>query len=459
VTSRIPVRIRLVIAFAAVMAVVLTATGMFVYLRVADELGGTIDRELSARLASAVTIVRDDGDDLGDPDDDPLAAVDQGGLVQVLDSAGKVAGSNEPALGANPVLSPAQVRALRDGETLDVTVVALDEDLRLAAAPAEDDGETYTVIAGASVEQRQEALADLSRVLLLGGPIALLLAALAGYGVAAGALRPVEHMRSRAADLFAAGEAGQRLPVPPARDEISSLGTTLNAMLARIDRAFERERAFTSDASHELRTPLSILKTEVDLALEGGRTQAELVGALESVSEETDRLSRLAEDLLVLARTDEGRLPLSVEPLELGALAQRVGGRFAARAAAEGRALHVADGDDVRLRADPLRLDQALTNLIDNALRYGAGDVGVRAERRDGRAELHVTDAGAGLPPELGERVFDRFARADAEGARAGAGLGLSIVAAIARAHGGDVHAETRAEGGADVWISLPAGD
>jgi two-component system, OmpR family, sensor histidine kinase MtrB len=83
----------------------------------------------------------------------------------------------------------------------------------------------------------------------------------------------------------------------------------------------------------------------------------------------------------------------------------------------------------------------------------------VRAERRDGRAELHVTDAGAGLPPELGERVFDRFARADAEGARAGAGLGLSIVAAIARAHGGDVHAETRAEGGADVWISLPAGD
>ena len=203
--------------------------------------------------------------------------------------------------------------------------------------------------------------------------------------------------------------------MPPARDEISSLGNTLNAMLARIDRAFERERAFTSDASHELRTPLSILKTEVDLALEGGRSRAELVAALESVSEETDRLSRLAEDLLVLARADEGRLPLSVEPLELGALAQRVGGRFAARAAAEGRSLRVADGDDVRLRADPLRLDQALTNLIDNALRYGAGDVGVRASRRDGRAELHVTDDGAGLPPELGERAFDRFARADAE--------------------------------------------
>ena len=454
-TSRIPVRIRLVIAFAAVMAVVLTATGMFVYLRVADELGDTVDRELSARLASVATIVRDDGDDLGDPDDDPLQAVDQGGLVQVLDSAGKVAGTTEPALGSNPVLAPAQVRALRAGKTLDVTVVALREDLRLAAAPAEDDGEDYTVIVGASLEQRQAALADLSRVLLLGGPIALLLASLAGYGVAAGALRPVEHMRRRAAELFASGEAGRRLPVPPAHDEISNLGNTLNEMLARIDRAFERERAFTSDASHELRTPLSILKTEVDLALERGRSREELVAALESVSEETDRLSRLAEDLLVLARADEGRLPLSVEPLELGALAQRVGGRFAARAAAEGRALSI-DGDGVRVSADPLRLDQALTNLIDNALRYGAGDVGVHASRHDGRAELHVTDDGAGLPPELGDRAFDRFARGST---RAGAGLGLSIVAAIATAHGGSVHAETRPEGGADVWISLPAAD
>ncbi len=246
--------------------------------------------------------------------------------------------------------------------------------------------------------------------------------------------------------------------MPPARDEISNLGTTLNEMLARIDRAFERERAFTSDASHELRTPLSILKAEVDLALEHGRSREELVAALESVSEETDRLSRLAEDLLVLARADEGRLPLSVEPLELGALAQRVGGRFAARAAAEGRDLSIA-GNAVRVSADPLRLDQALTNLIDNALRYGAGDVGVHASRRDGRAELHVTDDGAGLPPELGDRAFDRFARADGGSTRAGAGLGLSIVAAIAQAHGGSVHAENRPEGGADVWISLPAAD
>jgi heavy metal sensor kinase len=454
--SRVPVRVRLVIAFSDVMALVLTATGLFVYLRVSDDLSETVDRELKARLAGVVAIVRDDGDDLGHPREDPLRAVDADAFVQVLDSAGRVAGTTDEELAARPVLAPDRLRALQGGAPLDLTVPEIDADLRLAAAPANDDGERYTVVVGASLDQRQEALADLRRVLLLGGPIALLLAALAGYGVAAGALRPVEHMRRRAADLFAAEEVGRRLPVSPARDEIASLGTTLNAMLARIERAFERERSFTADASHELRTPLSILKAEVDLALEGERSRDELEAALRSASEETDRLTRLAEDLLVLARADDGRLPLSVETVELGALAQRVAGRFAARARSEGRSLNV-DGDGVQLSADPLRMDQALSNLIDNALRYGGGDVDVRACRRAGHVEVHVTDNGTGLPPELRERAFDRFARADGGSGRAGAGLGLSIVAAIARAHHGTAHAENRREGGADVWMSLPA--
>lgn len=452
--SRVPVRIRLVLAFAAVMALVLAGTGLFVYLRVANELSGTVDRELGARLAGVVAIVRDDGDDLGDPRDDPLVAVDPGAFVQVLDSDGTVAGSTDPELAATPVLSPGRLRGLAGGGTLDVLIPALDGRLRLAAAPAEDDGVDYTVIVGASLEQRELALADLGRVLLVGGPIALLLAALAGYGVAVGALRPVEHMRRRAAELFAAGQTGERLPVPPARDEIAGLGTTLNAMLARIELAFERERAFTADASHELRTPLSILKAEVDLALEGRRSREELEAALRSASEETDRLTRLAEDLLVLARADDGRLPLSMEPVELGLLSERVAHRFAARAASAGRSLDVEAGG--RVTADPVRLEQALSNLVENALRYGDGAIGVHTRRVAEQVELHVTDGGAGFPPELRERVFDRFVRADGGANRGGAGLGLSIVAAIARAHGGSVHAENRPDGGADVWISLP---
>jgi two-component system, OmpR family, sensor kinase len=174
-------------------------------------------------------------------------------------------------------------------------------------------------------------------------------------------------------------------------------------------------------------------------------------------SEETDRLTRLAEDLLVLASADEGRLPLSIQHVELAALAERVAQRFAARASSAGRSLAVdVERDDVHLAADPLRLEQALSNLIDNALRYGEGDVHIRAWRSGGRVEIHVTDGGAGFPEDLRERAFDRFVRAEGGGSRGGAGLGLSIVAAIARAHGGSVHAENRPDGGADVWISMP---
>jgi signal transduction histidine kinase len=442
--SRVPVRIRLVLAFAAVMAVVLAGTGLFVYDRLADDLDDTVDRELDARLAGVVAIVRDDGDDLGDPAQDPLVAVDAGAVVQVLDEDGAVAGTTIRELAETPLLAPERLRALEG--TLDVAVPALDEELRLAAQQAEDDGVTYTVVVGASLAQRNAALADLGRILLVGGPIALLLASLAGYGVAAGALRPVEHMRRRAAELFASGGSGQRLPVPPARDELAALGTTLNAMLSRVDRAFERERSFTADASHELRTPLSILKAEVDLALAGERSREELVAALRSASEEIDRLARLADDLLVLARADDGRLPLSLEPVELRELATRVAGRFAAHAAAAARSVEVLPGEPVVVSGDPLRLEQAISNLVDNALRYGAGAVTVRVDH----GAIHVTDEGPGFMDEQLDRAFDRF-----EGA--GAGLGLSIVAAIARAHGGSAHVGNRPQGGADVWIELPA--
>jgi two-component system, OmpR family, sensor kinase len=451
--SRVPVRIRLVLVFAAVMVLVLAGTGLFVYLRVADELGETVDRELQARLAGVMAIVRDDGDDLGDPRENPLDAVDPGAFVQVLDADGAVAGTTERELAAAPVLPPDRLRGLAGGRTLDVLIPALDQELRLAVASTDDDGVEYTVVVGASLEQRDQALADLGRVLLIGGPIALLLAALAGYGVAAGALRPVEHMRRRAAELFASGHPGERLPVPPANDEIADLGTTLNAMLARVDRALERERAFTADASHELRTPLSILKAELDLALAARQSREQLEAAVISASEETDRLTRLAEDLLVLARADDGRLRLALEPIDLGDLVERVVGRFASRAASGGRSL-TATADD-RIAADPVLLEQALTNLIDNALRHGRGDVHVHTTASDGHIELHVTDEGPGVPEALRERMFDRFVRAD--GARGGgSGLGLSIVAAIARAHGGSVDAANRPGGGADVWIALP---
>jgi two-component system, OmpR family, sensor kinase len=279
-------------------------------------------------------------------------------------------------------------------------------------------------------------------------------ASLAGYAVAAAALRPVERMRRRAAELT--GEAEGRLPVPPSRDEISRLGDTLNAMLGRLQAVLARERSFVSDASHELRTPLAILRTELELALRGDSTKLELQDAVRSAAEETERLNQLADDLLVIARSDQGRLPVRPAELDARELLESVAHRFAARARAEERTLCAEAPDGLTLTADRARLEQALANMVDNALRHGDGDVVLTAARDDGRMLLHVRDHGPGFPVDFLPAAFERFSRADEARSRGGTGLGLAITSAVARAHGGEARASNRDGGGADVWLDLP---
>jgi signal transduction histidine kinase len=325
----------------------------------------------------------------------------------------------------------------------------------LLARPVTAHGQPAVLLVGESLGQRERALDALHALLAVGGPLALLIASAIGYALAAAALLPVERMRRHAAAVTAAGTS-ERLPVPPARDEIGRLGTTLNEMLARLEVSLRRERAFVSDASHELRTPLAILRTELELALRGEHTREELEEALKSAAEEAERLSSLAEDLLVIARSDQGRLPVRPEPLEAGPVLQRVAGRFQTRARAEGRPLAADPSPGVELQADPARLEQALANLVDNALTYGDGTVALSARQVNGSVELHVSDEGPGFPPEFLPRAFERFTRADEARTRGGTGLGLAIAAAIAGAHGGSAHAVNR-EAGADVWIKLPS--
>ena len=185
---------------------------------------------------------------------------------------------------------------------------------------------------------------SLRAVLLTGGPIALLLAALAGYGLATAALRPVGAMRGEAAEISRLG-SGRRLTVPPAGDELSRLGGTLNEMLDRLEKSAERERGFVASASHELRTPLALLKAELELALREGRSAEELRDAVASAAGESDRLVQLAEDLLVLARADEGRLPVRPERLDTAELLSSTARRFESRAAEAGRELRVVPGE------------------------------------------------------------------------------------------------------------------
>jgi signal transduction histidine kinase len=315
-------------------------------------------------------------------------------------------------------------------------------------------GEPLVLVVGATRENRAEALRSLRTELLIAGPVALVLATIVGYLLAGAGLRAVEAMRRRA-EQISAERAGERLPVPPTGDELQRLGETLNAMLTRLERALERERQFVAEAGHELRTPLALVRAELDYALHYADSVDELREALRAASQETDRLVQLAADLLLIASSDQGQLALRLERLPARGTLDSVRRRFAWRAEAEGRALTLDVSDELDLVADRVRVEQALGNLLDNALRYGAGTVTLSAVATDGLVALHVRDRGPGFPPEFLGHAFERFSRAETSHHGPGAGLGLAICATIAQAHGGRATATNDPEGGANVAIYI----
>jgi signal transduction histidine kinase len=437
--SRLPIRVRLTLGFAVAMAAVLAGVGLFVYQRVASELLGTVDQTLVAQAREEIQSRHVDADTGGGQT-----------LAQLFDRRGLRL--SQPR-GLPPIVGRQVVAQALAGERvwLDKRVPLQRGDWRVLARPTPS-GDGVAVVAR-SLGPRDESLDHLRHELVIFLPLALLAACLGGYALTAGALRPVEDLRRRA-DAVTAGEAS-RLPVPPARDEVSRLAVTLNDMLSRLHASFEHERRFVADASHELRTPLALLRTELDLALRRPRSREELESALRSAAEETQRLSRLADDLLLIARADQGPLPIRREVVAADDLLADAATRFANRASSLGRDLHV-EPSDLHVDADPLRVGQAVANLVDNALTHGEGAVELSAEDRNGFVELHVRDAGSGLPEEFRARAFDRFSRADEARSRGGSGLGLSIVELVAVAHGGSVGVRDSSSGGADVWLSLP---
>ena len=449
--TRLSIRIRLTVVFAGVMAIVLLALGAFVYERVGSSLNSSVNRDLDVRAddISALThrAATGDGRDFGGAE----------GVAQLLTPTGRVARAT-PDVGTRPLLTPAQVLAVHGGP-LRFELSSLpgfgEGHWRVLARPVSDVPGAEIAVVAASLEPREEALDHLFVELLLGGAAALLLASAAGYGLAAAALRPVEAMSRKAAAISLRGD-DKRLPVPPTGDEIAKLGERLNEMLARIEAAFAHERRFLADASHELQTPLAILRAELELALRRPRSREELEDVVRSAQEETNRLGKLAEDLLVVARSDQGALPVSVATVGADELLRGVAERFARRATEEGRTLSTETPAGLELVCDPVRIGQALANLIDNSLRYGGGSITLAAIPRGDMVELHVRDDGGGFPAAFLPRAFERFSRAGDARSSTGSGLGLAIVQAIAMAHGGSAAAANRGGGGSDVWLALP---
>jgi signal transduction histidine kinase len=445
--SRLPIRVRLTLAFAALMVVLFGSLALLLHTGFSASLDEGIRRSLHTRAADLATLVRDG--DQSRADTHPPLPESGGAFAQLLDAQGRILDST-PGHDTRPLLTRAEVPRALSGQL----VIGRRDDARVLGQPLGTTPPAVLVVA-VSLSQHDRALRTLDELLFIGGPLLLVLTCLAGYALAASALAPVERMRARAARISGAAR-GDRLPVPDAHDELHRLGETLNEMLSRLEDALGSERAFVANAGHELRTPLSILKLELELARSGHPSRDELEAGLRSAEEEVERLARLADALLVIARVDQGRLPVEKRPVEVHRVMRAVADRIAGAARSHGRSVASEDADGLVVRADAERLEQALTNMVTNALSYGDGPVTLTARECNGRVELHVLDEGKGFTPEFLPLAFERFSRADPARSRGGAGLGLSIVRALAEAHGGQARAANREGGGADVWVSLP---
>lgn len=444
-----PIRLRLTAIFAVAMALVLAISGIVIFERVRYQVDRQLDQDVNQQASALLTQGSQSGLEHAVTKPTPSRT----GVAQLLNDQGLVLAST-PGLRKVPLLSKADLRIASHRRLLTTSKKhqPLRDHLRLVSVPIQIPGHgSGVLVVGTSLDQRTVSLTSLTLAMLIVGPIALLIVIAVGYRITAAALRPVEMMRRQAATVSAT-EPGVRLPLARADDEIRQLGLTLNAMLDRLEESFARERAFVANASHELRTPLSNMKAELDLALRRPRPAPELVEAMRSTQVEVDRLSALAEDMLVLARADEGQLPVTMKPVVIAELIDGVCRRFAH----SDRPVRCSGSSRQTIIVDSRRIEQALTNVVNNALRYGDGEIVLSVhDDQEGNVELHVRDHGSGFPPEFLAHAFERFSRADPGRAGRGAGLGLSIVRMIARAHGGDAHAANR-EDGADVWLVIP---
>jgi heavy metal sensor kinase len=290
-------------------------------------------------------------------------------------------------------------------------------------------------------------------------PIAVLISLVGGYLMAKNALRPVDEIVTQARKI-SAENLDLTIPVRNPRDEIGRLGTTINAMLTRLHQSFAQVRQFSADASHELRTPLTIMRGEIELALRNPKTPEEYRAVLESALEEIMRMTAIIDNLLVLAKADQGRYHADFSEVDLGALVQEL--YEDSEVLAERKDIHVALREiaDIRIVGDRLRLRQLILNLIDNAIKYTpqGGTVTLALGQENGSARIEVSDTGIGIPADEQAKIFDRFYRVDKARSRelGGSGLGLSIAKWIAALHRGTITVQSSLHEGSTFTVLLP---
>jgi heavy metal sensor kinase len=322
-------------------------------------------------------------------------------------------------------------------------------------------GRSVVLRVSRSEDRLRTQLWEVLTVLVFGLPVVVGLAGIGGYVLARRALTPIDHLASEARRITAE-RLHERLSVPNEHDEIGRLAAVINETFARLEASFDQLRRFTADASHELRTPLSVIRGIGEVGLGETRTPAEYKESIGSMLEEVDRLTHLVDTLLRLSHGDAGTVRLSREAVDLGRLTRDVTSSLGILAEERNQRLNVDAADGVSVTADRLVLREAITNIVDNAIKYSphGSSIDVRVYESGDEAVLAIADEGPGITPQHRERIFDRFFRIDEARSRAsgGTGLGLAIAKWAVDLNGGQISVDSGAARGSIFRIALPIG-
>lgn len=452
---RVSIRTRLTIWYSLVVFVALVSAGASV-LWLQAHLGlARVDQELEAATVTVAGVLRnelDEGLNLDESVRDMMAELNLTGEgFAVVTSAGALIGSK---VAQGPALPSTVVQTA--GPT-PLTVPSGADGARVRAAPLVYRGHALRIVAWKSLSPLQAERRTLERALLLGIPLAVLFSIVGGLSIGRRALRPLGEMAGQAGRV--GSDLRSRLSASNPTDELGTLAHAFNGLLDRLAASLQQQRTFMADASHQLRTPVSVIRTAAQVMLSRERrSEAEYRESLDVVARQARRLTKMVDDMFVLALADAGARPLQVAPLYLDEVVGEVVDDLRLLAKTHLVTLRNESAGEAPFVGDEELLRQLLTNLLDNAIRHTPhqGTVTVSLTRTKGTLSVTVTDTGPGIAPGDVDRIFGRFIRLDPPGADTGGGLGLPIARWIAEAHGGSVVLSSTGPDGSQFLVTLP---
>jgi heavy metal sensor kinase len=456
----LPIRARVTVWYGALFALVLVALGAFVVVRLRTDLISGLDASLASRAAQISLGFRGSGEgEFEDVSGASLRGLPGGeSAAQLLDRSGAVLETSGDASANDPMIDVSGVRTALAGSPVvrSVELGADRESFRVLAVRLPDP-RSDVIVVGTSLDAIEASVARLRSLFLIAGPVLLGVVALGGWWIAGSALSPLARIGHQAAGI-GIDRLDERVDVPSSADEVHRLAVTMNGMLDRLQRGVQDQRRFVADASHELRTPLAVMLAELDVSLRDPRLDTGGREVLESVRMEVAEMAATVEDMLTLARADEGQLLLSPERIDLRTVVLRVERDLAPMARAADVRVRL-EGPGAPVVADPRRIEQVVRNLVSNAIRYvgAGGHVTVGTQVGQGTVGCVVRDDGPGIEAAALPHVFDRFYRSDTARAQPGNGLGLAICREIVVAHRGAIHVDSRVGAGSSFTFSIPA--